>query len=151
MPQSGLLNLISVAVTPVVLITAAAILLSGLTSKYGNIADQMRRLTAEYRSGETSERRRGTIARQLTLFGRRIQAIWAATTCLCVAILSFVLMVLVVIFSQKAARLGVVGVATLVTGLIFMVVALLCELQELFLARKTAAWELRETLGETVL
>ena len=148
MPQSGLLSLISVAVAPVVLITAAAILLSGLTSKYGNIADQMRRLTAEYRSGETSQARRATIARQLSLFARRIEAIWAATTCLCVAILAFVVMVLAVIFAQRATRLGYFGVGTLLIGLIFMAVALVCELVELFLARKTAACELTETLGD---
>lgn len=150
MQQSNLLSLISVAVTPVVLITAAAILLSGFTAKYGNIADQMRRLAAEYRSGETSQARRAAIARQLALFARRIQAIWAATTCLCVAILSFVLMVLAVIFSQRATRLGYIGVATLVTGVVFVAVAMLCELEELLLARKTVAYELDDTIGDSL-
>lgn len=146
---SGLLSLISAAVTPVVLITAAAILLSGFTAKYGNMADQMRRLTAEYRSGETSEARRATVVRELALFARRIEAIWAATTCLCIAILAFLMMVLAVIFALKATRLGELGVATLVIGLAFMVLAVVCELEELRLARKTASCELRETLKET--
>jgi hypothetical protein len=130
-----------------VLITAGAILLSGFSAKYANISEQMRRLTAEYRDDETSQARRVTIERQLPIFGKRIRAIWAASTCQCFAILSFLMMVLAVIFSEHAARLGALGVGTLVVGLVFMVLAMVCELVELGLARETASCELLETLN----
>ncbi|HEX5324214.1 MAG TPA: DUF2721 domain-containing protein [Capsulimonadaceae bacterium] len=147
-PQSGLLSLISAAVAPVVLITAGAILLSGFSAKYASISEQMRHLAAEYRGGGTSEGRRNAVRLQLVIFGKRGRAIWAASTFQCLAILSFLMMVLAVIFSQHAARLGALGVGTLVVGLVFMVISVLCELEELRLARTTAACELSDTIGD---
>ena len=56
------------------------------------------------------------------------------------------MMVLAVIFSERALSLGALGVGTLVAGLVFMVIAVLCELEELRLAWVTAACELNDSL-----
>jgi len=145
-PSTTLLTLISAAVTPVVLVTAGAILLSAFAGKYSNISEQMRRLTAEFRDGETLERRRSVVRRQLVLYRMRIWLIWAASTTLCLAVLAFLMMVPIVLLSQTALRLNVLAVAVLVAGLVLMVVSVALELRELWLARITANIEVSQTL-----
>jgi len=144
----SLSHLISVAVAPVVLITAAAILLSGYTGKYTNIADRLRDLAAEYRQAETSPGRRANLKTQMRLFHRRVSALWAASALLALALLSFLGTVLSVIFADQQSRLGWIGAACLVVGLILMAGAVLVELYEIRLARLTVAGELADIFAE---
>lgn len=140
----SLSNLISVAVAPVVLITATAILLSGFTGKYTNIADRLRSLAAEYRRTETSDARRANLKTQMRLFHRRVSAMWAASALLSLALLTFLGTVLSVIFDSRPVRLGWLGAACLILGLAFMAGAVLLELYEIRLARLTVAGELSD-------
>lgn len=140
----GLSNLISVAVAPVVLITATAILLSGYTGKYTNIADRLRDLTAEYRRADTSAERRANLKTQLRLFHRRVSAMWAASVLLSLGLLSFLGTVLSVIFDSHQIRLGWIGASCLLLGLMLMAGAVLLELYEIRLARLTMAGELSD-------
>jgi len=144
----NLTNLISAAVAPVVLISAAAILLSGYSSKYGNISDRMRDLTGEYRRTDTTEARRALLKRQLTLFRRRIIAVWGASALLSFSLLLFLGTVLSVILSTHAAELGWVGAGCLVGGLAMMVGAISLELVEIRLARLAVDAELSDIFSE---
>jgi len=153
MPQTvsqaiSLTGVIGSVVAPVGLITTTAILLSGYTSKYSSISDQMRGLTEEYRMAATGAPRRENLREQLRLYHRRITAMWAASTLLSLALLSFVATVLVVLFSVRAAHLGPVGVGTLLLGLIFVAAAVGLELYEISLARLTVAGELSDIFTE---
>ena len=140
----SLSNLISVAVAPVVLITATAILLSGYTGKYTNIADRLRDLAAEYRKADTSDARRASLKAQMRLFHRRVSAMWAASALLSLGLLAFLGTVLSVIFDSRQVRLGWLGAVCLILGLIFMGGAVLLELYEIRLARLTVAGELAD-------
>ncbi len=149
MPQSltqmpGVISAISSAVGPAALITTTAILLSGYTSKYSGIADQMRRLTAEYRAETTTENRRAGLKRQIPLFHRRINALWRASTLLSLALLAFITTVVAVLLSVHEARIGPVGVGMLLIGLILVAAAVGLELYEIRLARLTTAGELAD-------
>lgn len=141
-------NLISVAVAPVVLISACAILLSGYTSKYGNISDRLRSLAAEYRRPETAPARRDILKRQIGLFHRRVIAVWLVSTLLSLALLSFVGTVLSVIVAVRQVQLGVVSAGTLVIGLVLVGAAVLADLYEIRLARLTIAGELSDIFSE---
>ena len=141
---STLLNLISAAVAPVVLITAAAILSSGYSAKYTGIAAQTRALTAEYRDGATTQARRRNLRRQLRLFYRRVTALWAASICLSLSVLSFLMTVLALVFLPKQSRLDSLGSASLVLGLVLLVAGVVIEVYEICLAQLTAAGELED-------
>lgn len=148
LPTVNLTHLISAAVAPVVLISAAAILLSGYSAKYGSVSDRMRDLTGEYRRTDTPAPRRAVIKIQLLLFRRRIIAVWAASALLSIALLLFLGTVLSVILSTHEARLGWVGAACLVSGLVLMVGAVSLELYEIRLARFAVDAELSDIFGE---
>ena len=141
-------SLISVAVAPVVLISAVAILLSGYTGKYGNISDRLRSLTAEYRRTETPPDRRDILRRQIGLFHRRVTTVWLVSTLLSLALLSFVGTVLSVIVAVRQAQIGIVSAATLVIGLILVGAAVLTDLYEIRLARLTVSGEISDIFSE---
>ena len=145
---ASLTSLIGTVVAPVGLISTMAILLSGYTGKYSSIADQMRRMTAEYRAPGTLEVRRGSLRRQLDLYHRRITAMWGASTLLSAALLSFIGTVLTVIMSVRATHLGVFGLISLMVGLVLVACAVGLELYEIGLARLTTAGELADIFSD---
>jgi hypothetical protein len=145
---SSLAGLLGTVIAPVGLISTTAILLSGYTSKYSSMSDQMRRLTAEYRASATTLARRQTLKRQLDLYHRRITAMWAASALLSVALLAFVGTVLSVILSAHETRLNALGVVPLLVGLSLVATAIGLELYEIGLARLTAAGELEDIFAE---
>ncbi len=149
MPQTlaqapSVISAIGSAVGPAALITTTAILLSGYTSKYSGIADQMRRLTAEYRAEGTKPERRAGLRRQMPLFHQRINALWGASTLLSLALLAFIGTVAAVLLSAREARIGPVGVGMLLIGLVLVAAAVGLELYEIRLARLTTAGELAD-------
>lgn len=148
LPNFNLTGLISAAVAPVVLISAAAILLSGYSAKYGNISSRMRDLTGEYRRAETTTARRLLVKAQLVLFRRRIVAVWGATALLSLALLLFLGTVLSVILSTHEARLGWVGAGCLVCGLVLMTGAVVLELYEIRFARLVVDAELSDVFTD---
>jgi hypothetical protein len=145
---SSLAGLLGTVIAPVGLISTTAILLSGYTSKYSSMSDQMRRLTMEYRAGAASRARRQSLKRQLDLYHRRITAMWAASALLSVALLAFVGTVLSVILSAHETRLNALGIVPLLVGLSLIAVAIGLELYEIGLARLTAAGELADIFAE---
>ena len=146
--SASLASLIGTVVAPVGLISTTAILLSGYTGKYSSISDQMRRLTAEFRAAATTETRRESLKRQLSLYHRRITAAWGASALLSVALLFFVATVLTVILSVRATRLDVLGLTALMVGLVLVACAIGLELYEIGLARLTTAGELADIFAE---
>ena len=145
---ASLTSLIGTVVAPVGLISTTAILLSGYTGKYTSMSDQMRRMTAEYRVSATSHVRRDSLKRQLSLYHRRITAMWGASALLSAALLFFVATVLTVIVSVRATHLGIVGLITLMVGLVLVACAIGLELYEIGLARLTAAGELADIFAD---
>lgn len=140
----SLSHLISVAVTPVVLISTTAILLSGYNGKYANMSDRLRDLAAEYRLANTSAERRANLKAQMRIFHKRVSAVWAASALLSMAQLLFLTTVLSVIFDTRHLRLDWWGAVCLILGLALMAGAVLLELYEIRLARLTVAGELSD-------
>lgn len=138
------MSLISAAVAPVVLISAVAILLSGYTSKHISISSQMRSLAMEYRNHATDEIRRQNLKVQLLIFQRRLHFMWRSIFALSLAQLCFLTTVISVILSERAERIGVIGVISLVVGLLLMFAAVVTELYEMHLSRLTVTEELAD-------
>lgn len=69
----GPLDIVAAAVTPAVMVSATAILISGVNSKHQALADRLRLLTAEFRNPLTADARRQNVLAQMKLFRRRLK------------------------------------------------------------------------------
>jgi hypothetical protein len=135
---------IAAAVTPVVMISANAILIGAISSKHQSMSDRVRALTAEWRHGDTSEERRGAIARQLRLFDERLRwvtwshiVLYAATAC-------FILMVIDIAISSSVESWKDISIALLIAGVTLMFMGIVLELIDLAQARRTVSIELHD-------
>jgi hypothetical protein len=132
---------IAAAVTPVVMISANAILIGSISSKHQAMSDRLRILTAEWRNPGTSTARRDSIRAQVQLFTLRIAWISRAHFILYVATACFLAMVLAI-----ALSLPLVSLPLLLAGVILMLTAILFELLELRKARPTMDLERKDIL-----
>jgi hypothetical protein len=139
--------MITAVVGPVALVTSTAIMLSGFTAKYSTLSGQFRLLTAEYRRPDTTPDRRRNLVDQLCLFERRMQAMWACSLFLCLALLSFLTTVLSVYLAERHVSMDRLAAGSLGVGLVLVGAAVAAEICEVALARRTAAEELRDALA----
>lgn len=144
--SNGPLSIIGVAVTPVVMISANAILTSALSARHSNVADRLRTLLAEYRRPETSDTRRRSIASQAPLFERRIAHLETANLMLFLATACFVATVIVISVSSFAVAASAAALPVFLTGVTLMLSGVMAEVWELKSARETMRLELSSTL-----
>ena len=137
----GLMTIISAAVAPVVLISSLAVFFSALTAKHSHMSDQVRYVVDELRCSKNDDPRRISLARQLLVFERRMDALWIATTLLTCALLCFITTVFVVIGAQQAKRIDIFGIVSLLMGLMLLVFAVIAELVEVGWSRSTVRYE----------
>jgi hypothetical protein len=135
---------IAAAVTPVVMISANAILIGAISSKHQSMSDRLRALTAEWRNADTSPDRRAAIARQVRLFDERLRwvtwshiVLYAATAC-------FILMVIDIAISSSVESWRDISIAMLIAGVTLMFTGIVLELFDLAKARRTVSIELRD-------
>jgi hypothetical protein len=127
---------IAAAVTPVVMISANAILIGSISSKHQAMSDRLRSLAAEWRSPGTSAARRDSIRAQVQMFTVRIAWISRAHFLLYVATACFLAMVLGI-----ALSLPLLSLPLLLGGVILMLLAIFLELLDLRKARATIELE----------
>src|SRR5580692_5704808 len=101
----GTMAAIAAAVTPVVMISANAILIGAISSKHQAMSDRLRVLSAEWRSPDTGAARRDSIRAQVQLFTLRIAWISRAHFLLYVATACFLAMVLVIALTLESLSL----------------------------------------------
>ena len=135
-PAQTTMTAIAAAVTPVVMISANAILIGSISSKHQAMSDRLRILTAEWRSPGASADRRDSIRAQVQLFTLRIAWISRAHFLLYVATACFLAMVLGI-----ALSLPLLSLPLLLVGVILMLMAILLELLDLRKARATIELE----------
>jgi hypothetical protein len=138
------LKMVTTAVAPAVMISATAILIGSVSSKHQSMSERMRALTAEYRQGATAAARRANIRRQVLFFRRR---------------LNYTLYAHVLLFCATGLFIGTVILTSLmqiewllicfVAGVSLLLFAVICELLELRLARRTVDLEIADTVGST--
>jgi Protein of unknown function (DUF2721) len=146
----GTMAAIAAAVTPVVMISANAILIGAISSKHQAMSDRVRTLAAEWRSPETSAVRRDSIRAQIRLFVPRIAWISRAHFLLYVATACFIAMVLVIALTPVSSALGLLSLPLLLCGVLLMLMAILLELLDLRKARATMEIESREVTGASI-
>jgi hypothetical protein len=133
------MSAIADAVTPVVMISANAILISAISAKHQAMSDRLRVLTAEWRTPATTAARRDAIRSQVKLFSSRIAWISRAHFLLYVATACFTLMVIAL-----ALQLPALSLPLLLLGVCLMLLAIVLELLDLRKAEATIEIESRE-------
>ena len=137
---------ISAAVTPVVMISANAILIGPIGSKHQSMSDRLRALTAEWRNAATPVTRREAIAGQLRLFDERLRWVAWSHIILYTATACFIAMVIVIAVSPALEAMSGASLGLLIAGVTLMFLGILLELLDLAKARATVALEVKDVI-----
>ena len=133
------------AVAPVVMVSAAGLLLTSVQAKNLHLADRIRGLMTEYRNPETAVPRRTQLASQLHLFHRRIRLSQWSLDMIYVAILCFILTSFLLasrIFGPHVDSATLLSIFAL--GVAVLVIALVLEFIEMSIALQTIKIEMRD-------
>jgi hypothetical protein len=139
---------ITAAVTPVVMISANAILIGTINAKHQAMSDRLRSLTAEWRSPGTSAARQDAIRRQVRIFTQRIAWIARAHFLLYLATVCFLAMILTIALTPVIQTWSTVSVPLLLGGVFLMLIAIVLELFDLSQARLTLDLENTDVLAK---
>ena len=147
---SALLQLISAAVTPVVMISACAALILGINNKHTALSDRIRSFTAECRHPDTASERRQQLLEEIHLFYIRFRLTWYAMALLYSAVGAFTLMILVIVLAQRHSFTNDAGTLSLfLLGILLMVAASALEVFEVSFSNRSLCVELRDVCPPT--
>ena len=137
---------IAAAVTPVVMISANAILIGAISSKHQGMSDRLRALTAEWRDSGANPARRDAIRAQAVLFLERIAWISRAHYLLYLATVCFIAMVIAIAVTPLIQTWARFSEPLLIAGVLLMLIAIVMELLDLRKARATIEIESRDVV-----
>jgi hypothetical protein len=142
------LRVVASAVSPVVMVSATAILISGVNSRYISISDRVRNLTHEFREYDPSNERRRNIKSQMIIFRHRLRLVSWATRVLYAAAGCFVSVA--VLISASAWLRGTEGLTLplFLFGLVLTVAAIGFQVMELQASNATIELESRDVLAD---
>jgi hypothetical protein len=136
-PGDHQLQVLAAAVTPVVLVSAAAILISGVNARYIAIADRMRSLAQEYREKTCDPRRREIIARQMATFQLRVRLVSWAERMLYLSVACFTSVALMISTELGKSLLERTSLPIFAMGIALIVIAIVLQLLELQFSNRT--------------
>jgi uncharacterized protein DUF2721 len=139
---SAAMSAIAAAVTPVVMISANAILIGAISAKHQAMSDRLRGLTAEWRTGNVTALRREAIQMQVRIFEDRVVWLGRAHMLLYGATALFIAMVLAI-----AMQFDFLSLPLLLCGMGVTLIAIVLELVDLGKARETLRIESRDVIG----
>jgi hypothetical protein len=140
------LQILAAAVSPVVLVSATAILISGSNSRYISIADRMRALAHEFREATSTPERKTTISREIVSFQRRIQLVAWAVRALYAAVGCFITVVIIISASSRHQTLSAATLPLFALGTTLIMTAIVCQLLELQISHRTICLEISDVL-----
>ena len=138
------MQVLTAAVTPVVLVSATAILISGTNSRYISISDRMRALAHEYRDPNCVQQRRITISQELLVFQRRIHLVSWAVRALYMAVGAFIIDALIISATLWRHMLAAATLPLFLIGILLIVFAIGCQLLELQSSNRTVSLEISD-------
>ena len=142
------LQVLAAAVTPVVLVSATSILVSGVNSRYISIADKMRGLAQEFRAPTCTPQRKSLIAAQMEIFRKRIGLVAWAVRVLYTSIGCFTAVAMVISATLWHRMLESVTIPLFAAGISMILAAIICQLLELHLSNRTIALEVRDVTAD---
>jgi hypothetical protein len=142
------LNVVAAAVTPVVMVSATAILISSVNGRYVSVADRVRSLAREYREPGTTPDRRANIRLQMMVFQRRLRLVSWATRVLYAAVGCFIAVALLISGSVSRQILSGAALVTFLVGLVLTASGIVLQLLELKHANRTIDLESADVLKD---
>ena len=140
------LQILAAAVSPVVLVSATAILISGSNTRYISIADRIRALAHEFRDGNPSSQRRIIISGEIAAFKRRAHLVAWAVRVLYAAVGCFITVAMIISASSRHQMLSAATLPLFAAGILLIMAALVCQLMELQLSHRTLCLETSDVL-----
>jgi hypothetical protein len=140
------LTIVASAVTPVVMVSSTAILISGVNSRYMAVSDRVRSLAHEFRTVDCGERRKNIIRLQMVIFHRRIELVSWALRLLYIAAGLFVSIALLIGVSMWRRIFGEITLPIFICGLVLVATAIALQFSELQLSNKTIVLESADIL-----
>jgi hypothetical protein len=147
MPTNDALQVLTAAVTPVVLVSATAILISGTNSRYISISDRMRALAQERRDANCMEQRRITIGREMIIFQHRMHLVSWAVRALYMAVGAFITDAFIIATLWRQ-MLATATLPLFLFGILLIMLAIVCQLLELQSSNHTMSLEISD-ISET--
>jgi len=144
MPVNDAVQVLTAAVTPVVLVSATAILISGINSRYISISDRLRSLAHEYRDPSCPPERRVIITREIITFRHRMHLMSWAVRSLYAAVGAFIVDALIISATLWRQMLAGATLPLFMAGILLVLFALVCQLLELRSSDRTIAIELSD-------
>jgi Protein of unknown function (DUF2721) len=143
------LKVVATAVSPVVMVSATAILISGVNSRYISISDRVRNLAGEYRRSELTDLRRQVIRAQMVIFHRRLHLVSWAMRVLYGAAGCFVTIALLISLSIFRDFLQNATLPMFLLGLMLVLLAIVLQLIELQASNHTIDIESNDVLRDS--
>jgi hypothetical protein len=135
------LRVLAAAVTPVVLVSAVAILIGTVNARYIAISDRMRSLTQEFRDRACNPVRRDVIACEMVTFRIRVRLVsWAERT-LYAAAGCFTTVALIISTTFWRDVLVAASLPFFTVGILMIVIAIVLQLLELQQSNRTLLLE----------
>src|SRR5690242_3192831 len=144
MPANGAIDVLTAAVTPVVLVSATAILISGINTRYVSISDRLRSLAHEYRDPACAQDRRATISREIVAFQHRMHLMSWAVRSLYTAVGAFIVEALLISATLWREMLAAATLPLFIAGIVLVLFAIACQLLELRSSDRTIAIEVSD-------
>ena len=144
MPPNDAIQVLTAAVTPVVLVSATAVLISGANARYISISDRMRALAHEYRDPACIQQRRLTISREMLTFQHRVRLVSWAVRALYAAVGAFITDALIISATLWRQLLATATLPLFLLGMLLIVLAIVCQLLELQISNRTISLEISD-------
>jgi len=142
------LRVVASAVSPVVMVSAAAILISGVNARYISISDRVRNLTREFRRESPTEERRKNIRRQMLVFHRRLHLVSWATRVLYAAAGCFVSVAVLIGASVWRRATENATLPIFLVGVVLTIAAIVLQVLELQSSNRTIDLESADVFAE---
>jgi hypothetical protein len=144
MPDNTALQILTAAVTPVVLVSATAILISGVNARYISISDRLRTLAHEYRESSIGEERRTVVVREILAFQHRLRLMSWAVAALYAAVGAFIVDALIISATLWREMLAGATIPLFLLGILLVLFAIGVQLLELRSSDRTIALEVSD-------
>lgn len=150
-PAIDPLAILTSAVTPVVMVSATAILISVVNARYSAVSDRVRNLAHEYRTDSIPPERRRVIREQVLIFRRRIRLVSWAVRLLFLAVGTFIAVALMISFSLWRHWFDMALPITFFVGLLLVSTAILLVFLELSESNRTIYMEAEDVIrGDSI-
>jgi TRAP-type C4-dicarboxylate transport system permease small subunit len=143
------LQIVTTAVAPVVMVSATAILISGVNTRYISISDRVRNLAHEYRSDSVTAVRKLNIQLQLDAFQYRMKLVSWAARLLYAAVLCYLSITMLICLGTLRSTITGVTLPVFIVGVALVGIAIVLQFLEIQASHRTLDLEASEIARDT--